>query len=57
MIVLLGLMRRYQPDAGIGTLMSRMLPFVIPFWLAWLGMLALWFFLDLPLGPGNPIQL
>lgn len=57
MIVLLGLVRRYEPTAGLGTVISRMFPFVIPFWLAWAALLALWYFLDLPLGPGNGIFL
>ncbi|GAA1845918.1 AbgT family transporter [Brevibacterium marinum] len=57
MIVLLGLVRRYEPNAGFGTIISRMVPFVIPFWLAWAGLLAIWFFFDLPLGPGNGVFL
>ena len=57
MIVLLGLVRRYEPTAGLGTVISRMFPFVIPFWLAWATLLAVWYFLDLPLGPGNGIFL
>ncbi|MDO5727183.1 MAG: AbgT family transporter, partial [Bowdeniella nasicola] len=57
MIVLLAMMRRYEPEVGFGTVMARMLPFVVPFWLAWAGLLALWFFADLPLGPGNAIML
>lgn len=57
MIVLLGLVRRYEPNAGLGTVISRMFPFVIPFWLAWAVLLGIWFFFDLPLGPGNGIRL
>ena len=57
LIVILGMLQRYEPRAGIGTLMSRMIPFVIPFFLAWALLLAVWFFLDLPLGPGNNIFL
>ena len=57
MIVILGLLRRYEPEAGLGTLMSRLVPFVIPFWLAWAGLLAIWYFADLPLGPGAEIFL
>lgn len=57
MIVILGLLRRYEPNAGIGTLMSRLLPFVIPFWLAWVLLLAVWYFVDLPLGPGVGIMI
>ena len=57
MIVLLGLVRRYEPNAGLGTVISRMFPFVIPFWLAWAVLLGIWFLFDLPLGPGNGIHL
>lgn len=57
MIVLLGLVRRYEPNAGLGTVISRMFPFVIPFWLAWAVLLGIWFLFDLPLGPGNGIRL
>ncbi|MFL4473021.1 AbgT family transporter [Paeniglutamicibacter sp. MACA_103] len=57
MIVLLTMLRKYEPQAGLGTLIARMLPFVIPFWLAWVGILSVFFFMDLPLGPGNGIFL
>lgn len=57
MIVILGLLKRYEPEAGLGTLMSRLIPFVIPFWLAWAILLAIWFYADLPLGPGSGIFL
>ncbi len=57
MIVLLAMMRRYEPEVGFGSVMARMLPFVVPFWVAWASLLAVWFFLDLPLGPGNGIML
>lgn len=55
MIVLLTMLRKYEPQAGLGTLMARMLPFVVPFWLAWVAILTVFFYLDLPLGPGNGI--
>src|SRR5699024_6059482 len=55
MIVLLGMVRKYEPGAGFGTLMARMLPFVIPFWVVWTIILAIFFVADLPLGPGNGI--
>ena len=57
MVVLLGMLRRYEPAAGLGTLFARMLPFVVPFWLVWTVILAVFFFVDLPLGPGNDIRL
>lgn len=57
MVVLLGFLRRYEPDAGLGTLMARMLPFVVPFWIAWVLILSVFFFADLPIGPGNGIMI
>ncbi|KAA9393221.1 AbgT family transporter [Kocuria coralli] len=53
MVVLLGLLRKYEPEAGLGSLIARMLPFVIPFWIVWTVILAVFYFLDLPLGPGT----
>lgn len=55
MIVLLTYLRRYVPEAGFGNLLSGMLPFVVPFWLLWLGLVAVFYFFGLPLGPGNDI--
>lgn len=57
MIVILGQLRVYEPHAGLGTLMSRMIPFVIPFWTAWVVLLALWFYVEIPLGPGAGIMI
>ncbi|QNQ91532.1 AbgT family transporter [Corynebacterium poyangense] len=57
MIVILGLLRRYETEAGLGTLMSRLIPFVVPFWVAWAALLGIWYFLDLPLGPAAAIFL
>ncbi len=35
--------------------MARLVPFVIPFWVAWALILLVFFQLGLPLGPGNDI--
>lgn len=53
MVVLLGMLRKYEPGAGLGSLIARMLPFVVPFWIAWTLVLAVFFVFDLPLGPGT----
>jgi len=53
MIVLLTLLRRWEPDAGLGTIFARMLPFVVPFWVAWMAVLMVFYFLGIPLGPGT----
>lgn len=55
LIVILTMLRRYEPKAGIGTLMSRMIVFTVPFWIFWTLQLWIWYLLDLPLGPGAGI--
>jgi aminobenzoyl-glutamate transport protein len=57
MIVLLTFVRRYEPSAGLGTVIAKMVPFVVPFWLAWATILSLFFAFDLPLGPGMDIRI
>lgn len=57
LVIVLAMLRRYEPAAGFGTLISRFLPFTICFWLAWAAVLAVWFFLDLPFGPGQYARL
>ena len=49
---ILTIAQRYQKDAGIGTIISLMLPFVIVILIAWLLLFAGWFLLNIPLGPG-----
>jgi len=43
--------QKYDRDAGLGTLISAMLPYSIAFGIAWTIMLGIWFGLDIPLGP------
>jgi aminobenzoyl-glutamate transport protein len=44
--------QRYDKRAGIGTLISLMIPFVIVLLIAWLLLFIGWFVLNIPLGPG-----
>ncbi len=55
MIVLLTYLRKYIPTAGFGNLAAGMMPFVVPFWVLWMAVLAIYYFAGLPLGPGNDI--
>ncbi|MCS7314610.1 MAG: AbgT family transporter [Bryobacterales bacterium] len=48
-------LQRYQPSAGIGTVIATMLPYTAVFLLAWSGLLAAWLALGWPLGPGAPL--
>ncbi len=55
--ILLGFLKRYDEKAGIGTAISYILPYAIAFGIAWIILLAIWFFLNLPLGPGAHIYM
>jgi aminobenzoyl-glutamate transport protein len=44
--------QKYDRKAGLGTLISAMLPYSIAFALGWSVLLAIWLGFDLPLGPG-----
>jgi aminobenzoyl-glutamate transport protein len=57
MVVFLAMLRKYEPEAGLGTTMSRMVPFVVPFWISWVIILAVFYFLGLPLGPGAGVTI
>ena len=43
---------KYDKNAGIGTLMSTMIPFSIVFFISWSLLIVGWILLDIPLGPG-----
>ena len=55
--VIVAFVQRYDKQAGIGTIIAMMLPFSLAFLFGWSMLLAVWVFLDLPLGPGAPIYL
>jgi aminobenzoyl-glutamate transport protein len=48
--------QRYQKDAGIGTIIALMLPYVAFIAIAWILLFVAWFLLGVPLGPGYPVQ-
>ncbi|MEV5018070.1 AbgT family transporter [Streptomyces sp. NPDC053780] len=54
--LLLTVLRRYEPEAQLGSLLSRLAVFVVPFLVAWLAVLGIFYGLDLPLGPGASIS-
>ena len=43
---------KYDPKAGLGTIISTMLPYSIAFFVIWTALLIVWILLGLPLGPG-----
>lgn len=56
LVVLVSHLQRYRPGAGLGTLISLMLPYSLAFFAVWLALLAAWHGLGWPIGPGVPVQ-
>jgi aminobenzoyl-glutamate transport protein len=49
--------RRYDKNAGIGTLIALMIPYTVWILAAWILLFIAWFLLGIPLGPDSPITL
>ena len=49
--------QRYKKEAGIGTIVSLMLPYVVILSIAWTAFFVAWYLLGIPLGPGSPVKL
>ncbi len=56
LIIILVFMRKYMPRAGIGSLISLMLPYAVIFLIAWMLMLSIWYLTGAPLGLGGPLH-
>ena len=54
-MVILVFVQKYAPKAGIGTLVSMMMPYTLIFWLVWTVVLLVWMSTGIDLGPGGPI--
>ena len=50
-------MERYDSKAGIGTVISTMLPYTFFFLLAWSILLSIWLLTGLPVGPESGLFL
>jgi aminobenzoyl-glutamate transport protein len=48
--------RRYQKDAGIGTLIALMVPYTVILLGVWIVLYIVWFALGIPLGPASPVR-
>ena len=49
--------KRYDEDSGLGTLISTMLPYTIAFLIGWTVLMGVWYFFQIPLGPGAFIRM
>jgi aminobenzoyl-glutamate transport protein len=49
--------QRYKPDAGIGTIISLMIPYTAIVLVTWMAFFIVWYLLGIPMGPGYPAHL
>jgi len=56
-VVILGFMKEYDKQAGIGTLIALMLPYSIAFLTVWTLLLLVFVFFVIPIGPGIGVNL
>jgi aminobenzoyl-glutamate transport protein len=49
--------QRYRKDAGIGTIISLMIPYTIIILVTWTVFFVIWYLLGIPVGPGYPVKL
>jgi aminobenzoyl-glutamate transport protein len=54
-IVLLA--QKYKKEAGVGTVVSLMIPYTLIIAVAWTLFYVVWYLLGIPLGPGAPVEL
>jgi aminobenzoyl-glutamate transport protein len=56
LIIILVFMRRYVPGAGMGTLISLMVPYTLVFTVVWVALLLAWMQGGWELGPAGPLE-
>lgn len=49
--------QKYEPKAGVGTMMALMLPYSMVFMVVWVALLLIWIGFQIPMGPGAPLRL
>jgi aminobenzoyl-glutamate transport protein len=49
--LVVGFARRWQPEAGVGTVVAMMLPYAAATTIAWVLLFITWYLLGLPFGP------
>ena len=52
LLLVLGYVKEYRKDAGMGTLLALMLPYALIFLFLWMILLGAWYASGLPIGPG-----
>jgi len=54
--LIIAFVQKYEPKAGIGTIIATMIPYSIAFFVVWVILLVAWLLLGLPLGPDAGIH-
>jgi aminobenzoyl-glutamate transport protein len=54
--LIIAFIQKYEPKAGIGTIIATMVPYSIGFLLIWIVLLVIWLLLGIPLGPDAGIH-
>jgi aminobenzoyl-glutamate transport protein len=49
--------QRYRKDAGIGTIISLMIPYTVIVLVLWALFFVVWYLTGIPMGPGYPVKL
>jgi aminobenzoyl-glutamate transport protein len=56
LLIILAVLQKYKKEAGLGSLISLMLPYSFVFGIIWTAFLLLWYMLGAPLGPDAPLN-
>ncbi|BDC99333.1 AbgT family transporter [Persicobacter psychrovividus] len=54
--LIVAFMQKYDKNAGIGTIISTMLPYTVVFLFVWTILLVIWMVFGLPIGPDAPLH-
>ncbi len=54
--LIIAFFQKYDPKAGIGTIVASMIPYTLVFLVVWILLLIVWLLLGIPLGPGAGIH-
>ena len=55
-VLIIAFVQKYDPKAGIGTIIATMVPYSIVFFVLWAFLLVAWLLLGIPLGPDAGIH-
>ena len=56
LLIILVVLRKHRPNAGLGTLISLMVPYSTVFFVVWTGLLLAWWYSGFPLGTLGPLE-